>query len=1147
MQEVHMNRRELLWIPLLLVVGLAGLWTFLHYYREAFPAASLDFKLSREEVFESAEQYVEGLGYDTKEYGSAQIFSSSAMQQIFMEQTVGLEETNRLALDWLSIWTWNVRWYKPLQKEEFSVGLDPGGRVVRFSHNILESDEGSSLEQDKALTIAQGFLEKHQQFDLAGYELIERTSKERKARIDHTFTYRRNGFTVGDDGHYRLEVVVQGDRVGRFREYLKVPETFSREYREVRSRANFLTSVFTVFWLALVVAMLVVLIKAFKTQVLQWRTGMIVGILVAVATVVGALNSIPLVSFNFDTTSSASAFLLMFLVSSLLGAVTLGGVICLAGVAGGTMGGQVLNSGRRDPLGRFSLKGLLSADFLRSTAVGYGIAGVMLGYVTIFYLVGSRYFGVWAPADVSDYDNAFSTVIPWIYPLLMGLTAATMEEFFFRLLAITLLLKWLKRPWLAVLLPAIVWGFLHSNYPIEPIYTRGIELTVVGVMFGIAFLRYGIWAPIIAHYAFNAFLTALPMMKSTSAYFQVSGILVTGILLLPAIPALIAVITGKGQEEAEEPEPNPVPTPEPRAEEVFPDALEPSPESTPVVENNPSDYELDGRKWTLVAVFGVLGIALTWGFQVDRFASSLSVSVSRDEAVASATTFCGEMGLDVSSYSRSVQFQNRSGSSHFTHLVRKAGVARAESLAIEETKPWRWQVRWFKDLQKEEIRVSVGAAGGIVGYTHMIPEGQEGDALEVGKARALAEEVITNYLNSEVTDSTQYKVLEERSEKEEARMDHHFVWERIDRKVEDGEFRITSRVQGSEVGAFGLYYKAPEKFLRDLRKRGPKEAAAGLLPVLFGLATVVFAGIYFFRSYAAGDMSWGFPIRVGILVAAVQLIDSINTSVTFFHGYDTSQAMWTFLGMRGIGLLTGIAGAGFMAMVLIALGNTLLKAICPQEMGLDRWGGLLRFAEGSPRFWLHTLAMAGSFFLLKLGMQNLNLFVKYEWLADHLKPTGYNLSRLNTYLPSLDALVDGIMVFMGPLLILVILLVWKRVVSRPWIIVAGLIIITLTIRVIQPAQGLGHFATLAGMELFYMGMQLAMVVLVIRFNLMAYFISAWASRLILGPGLGMLERTDIGFYQANSVVILVLGFAPLLFPLIAKWRQGGERTDLPAG
>ena len=369
-----MDRRDTMWLLVFVVLGVGGLAVFLNFYNEAIPSASLDFKLSRDEVHQKAQGYLENLGYDLADFQSAQIFSSSQMQQIFLEQTLGLEETSRLAREWLSVWSWSVRWFKPLQKEELRVGLDPGGRIVGFWHRILESDEGASLTQDDALEIASRFLGRTQGYDLEAYELIDRSSTERKARIDHQFAYRKKDFTVGDDGHYRLDVVVHGDRVGRFSEYLKVPESFSRSYREVRSRANLLTQVFLPFWLALGVAMLVILVKNYRRKRLRWQAGLVVGTLVAVAWLAANVNALPLALYNFETTISYGAFLVTLLFSAVLIAAVYGGAVCLAGTAGGVLERDVLSEGRASPVGRLSLRGMFSAGFLRSTVVGYGAA-----------------------------------------------------------------------------------------------------------------------------------------------------------------------------------------------------------------------------------------------------------------------------------------------------------------------------------------------------------------------------------------------------------------------------------------------------------------------------------------------------------------------------------------------------------------------------------------------------------------------------------------------------------------------------------------------------------------------------------------------------------------------------------------------------
>ena len=74
-----MERRDWTWIVLFLALGTIGLAVFIRYYNEAFPVASLDFKLNREEAFQKADTYLKTLGYNTGAFESAQIFSQSAI------------------------------------------------------------------------------------------------------------------------------------------------------------------------------------------------------------------------------------------------------------------------------------------------------------------------------------------------------------------------------------------------------------------------------------------------------------------------------------------------------------------------------------------------------------------------------------------------------------------------------------------------------------------------------------------------------------------------------------------------------------------------------------------------------------------------------------------------------------------------------------------------------------------------------------------------------------------------------------------------------------------------------------------------------------------------------------------------------------
>jgi len=898
------------------------------------------------------------------------------LAQVFLERTLGLEKANQLARDWVSIWYWHIRWFKSLEKEELRLRLDPGGRVVGFEHRILESAEGETLNQDEARVIAEKFLTDTQGVHLKQYERIEEASTARANRLDHTFTYRKMDFTVGEDGHYRLKVVVMGDRVGSFSEFLYVPEAFSRRYDEIRSRAALLTNLAIIFWVALAIAMLVVLMRRYRQGSLRWRGGVMVGIVVAVVMVVTTLNGYPLLIFGYNTQMTFAAFIAIFLVIGLLGSALQGGLVTLAGATGGVVA-QEVSAQNHNPLARLSLGKIRSVGFARATLVGYGLAFTHLGYVTLFYLLGNKYLGVWSPAYLTEYSNTYSTLLPWIYPLFVGLIASTMEEFFFRLLAISLLIQWTGKRWLAVLIPAVVWAFLHSNYPQEPIFIRGLELTVVGVIFGVVYLRYGIWATVISNYVYNAFQCAFPMLQSDSLYFQISGALVVAAIFIPALPAIWGTLTGKYHEvedEADEPD-------EPKGPQIVPRVESPGPT---VISNVAKDYVLSTRKMVMAVSIGLIGLACWYGFQTDGFGESFRLKIDRQEAVQKAASVAESLGLNVDGYRQTTYFATSLGDKSHTHLVRLLGRDRAEQLVTEDTHPWTWQTRWFKAQEKEEIRIGIDHLGRFSTFSHLLPENQEGASLGLDEARKIAEDFVGTHFGCEVTDATIYKALESQSEKRENRTDHRFVWERIDKKAEDGEFRVEANVLGDQMGRARTRYKAPEAFLRELNEQGIKTAIIMILTAVFVVATIVMGSLYLLRSYRNDRVNWRFGIGVGVFVTATFFLDRINGMPGFYRGYNTSQALMTFWGMKAVGMVLGSVLLGLVAALIAALAESLYHQDLTKEMSLAGWLDVLRLKAASGKLWLQAFVAAVCFGVFGKGMDALSGHVRYTTLLPYL-------------------------------------------------------------------------------------------------------------------------------------------------------------------
>src|SRR2546430_12122532 len=92
--------------------------------------------------------------------------------------------------------------------------------------------------------------------------------------------------------------------------------------------------------------------------------------------------------------------------------------------------------------------------------------------------------------------------------------ASTSEEFLFRLFAIPFLERVTKSRVLAVILPAFSWSFLHSAYPQEPGYIRGIEVGIIGIVAGKVVLGWGILAALLLHYTVDAAPAGLVPVRS---------------------------------------------------------------------------------------------------------------------------------------------------------------------------------------------------------------------------------------------------------------------------------------------------------------------------------------------------------------------------------------------------------------------------------------------------------------------------------------------------------------------------------------------------------------------------------------------------------------------------------------------------------
>jgi hypothetical protein len=153
LERLDRNDAKLLLIWIL--AGLLGAGVAYKYFFQAFPEASVEFKVPRADALERARQFAGAQGAQLSGYDSSIVFNLDDIAKTYLEREVGLAQANRIMTNDVHIWYWQTRFFKPLQKEEFDVRVDPAGGIVGYAHVLEETASGAHLERSAAQATAE--------------------------------------------------------------------------------------------------------------------------------------------------------------------------------------------------------------------------------------------------------------------------------------------------------------------------------------------------------------------------------------------------------------------------------------------------------------------------------------------------------------------------------------------------------------------------------------------------------------------------------------------------------------------------------------------------------------------------------------------------------------------------------------------------------------------------------------------------------------------------------------------------------------------------------------------------------------------------------------------------------------------------------
>jgi hypothetical protein len=975
-------KRPAFWI-LLGVVSLAAMAATVHYFPQAFSIVALDITMNREQALRAAGEIMTRDRLGPADFRQAASFALDDETQTFVElEGGGKDAFTRMLRDRLySAYTWRVRHFKESDANETLIRFTPDGQAYGFHERLKEDAPGPALPPAEARRRAETDAVARWRVDLTPFTLIEQGQERRPGgRVDHTLTYERSSPTL-NEGRYRLRLVVSGDRLTEVTHFVRIPEAFTRRYQNMRTANNVIgiVSVVGMVLLYVVGGIGIGLFYMLRARYVLWRQAAIWGTIVGGLQALATLNEWPLLWMTYDTAVPRSTFLAQQIATVAATLIGFSAFMALSFMAAETLTRRAF--GHHPQFWRvWSKEPGSSTAILGRTAGGFLLVSIFFAYDVILYLIATRVFGWWTPAEALLHPDVLATYAPWLSAIANSLQAGFWEESLFRAvpLAGAALIgdRFGKRRLflvIAFVIQAIIFGAGHAPYPTQPSFARPVELILPSIGFGLVYLYYGLLPGIVLHFAFDVVWFALPIFLADAPGIWFQKLM---LVLMTFVPLWVVlgrrVQVGRWTTLA----PN-----ELNAAWTPPAAPEPEIEA-PIL----AHHGLSPRARNLWLLLGGVGAIVCIAALFSR-SDVVPLNVSRADAERVARAALDARGAKIGPQWKVLPTPDDGSGGPHEFVAETAGDERRQQLLGVYLPEPRWTVRvvtFEGDVAEraEEWLVLVNRFAKAVRVQHTLPEGRPGATLDENAARTLAQTALVGQFGVDVSKG-QAREVSAKSAKLAKRSDWTFTFADLSLPpLPQGELRMDAVVSGDEVTRISRYVFVPEDWQRRDRAADTRNLIIRILVgVVFG-GLLVSAAVAAIVSWSRGRYAPRLFFATASFLFVVALIGAANNWPT------TAASLQTALpfGLQ----VAGVIGVGLVALVIAASLPGLAIGAIPRR--LEGTGTL-------PDRDAQLMAIAGGLFGAAVAFAS-------TWLRTPSWAQTPDVSSMGTYIPSLDVALD---------------------------------------------------------------------------------------------------------------------------------------------
>ena len=908
-------------LAILSMLYLGSVWS------DFFGTLNVNVSMDRQQAIKAASNASKQFEILDDSFEHASIYNFDGSLRNFVELKQGGKEKFQEIIDnnIYSPYNWMVRSYKEGEIVEAMFQFKPNGSPNGYRIKIPEEYDSDSLSEEDALALVEQNINNQWSGNFSDYNLVESSFKEMSnGRIDHSFLFEHKLQDIGE-AKYRLRAIVSGSIISSVSPFAFVPESFKREFANIRSDNDTIAifANFAFLGIYLLGIGLTSLVIFYRTGWLRWKKSVAAAAFVAIfSNILLNLNFYPTIWMAYDTATTKSQFLSEQLLGMIANGIVMFFMLAASFITAESLTRKAFPNHIR--LWKTWTSNVANSKrVLNDTIFAYLIVPIKLAIVGAFYILMEKYFGFWSPASASFDPNYLASIFPWYTGLAISLQAGFWEEMLFRAVPIAAGVLIGQRYnmrftglMVAMVVQALIFGAGHANYPAQPSYARVVELFLPSiVVYGMLYLRLGVVFGAITHYVYDVVLFSLPIWYSSGYVFDKFMTVVGG--LIPFLVILYFRLKNKKWSDIKTSSLNKgfVPTPPEKNDSSQKEATFETQATTNVM--NP--------KVIGVALLFIIGVFSTFKLSnVEVLVNS--PSINKEEAISIANKFLEENNVLLPEGYNAYAFDDSSYPSS-SFLWQELGQDTYNSLFGSYVLGPRWKVRFAKfdgpvESRVREVMISMDFDGNILRYNNRFPENEEGKMLSREEAQLLAENSLVKFLQMNLDNVSLTSAQESQKPN---RLDWTFTFtDNSELGYEGSKLQNIISISGDQISGFTKFVFVPEEWTRMKRDR---EGLSGIIGTLFTAPGAIFViGLLLLRSFKL-LMDRKINLRKGLIFGSFAIfgIGSIFNDSSFLNTMPTNQPIENLMTTYYISSIGGALIA--LGLVNILFYGTLFKMI----------------------------------------------------------------------------------------------------------------------------------------------------------------------------------------------------------------------------